>query len=360
MKTIDLEAPAPRGSTGRRAWRRVAAGSAIACLGVFLYLGRSAIAASVAALAHLQWGWVVLAVAAQAVSMVSAVAGHRRLLQAGGGRIRLRSVLAIGYASTAIASTVPFAPVPVAASYSFRQYAKRGIDLAVAAWALAISWIISTFALALVLFAGAATAGSVLAAAAGGVASLVFLVPPVALLLALRFPAVRDGVTGMTRRLVEVSRRHTGRPRRDVVGDLDALLTRTASLRLPVHQYVEVVTLYLGNWLLDIACLAFAIRATGAPVPWHGLLLVYGAGIAASSVVLTPGGLGVVEAAMAAALAAAGLPGVTALTAVLVYRLISFWLVLAVGWVVMAVMAGRTGIVSPRPAAVAEGLPERV
>ena len=38
---------------------------------------------------------------------------------------------------------------------------------------------------------------------------------------------------------------------------------------------------------------------------------------------------------MAAALTAGGLPGSGALAAVLAYRLVNFWLVLAIGWLVM-------------------------
>ena len=40
----------------------------------------------------------------------------------------------------------------------------------------------------------------------------------------------------------------------------------------------------------------------------------------------TPGGLGAVEAALAAGLTAAGLDGVIAVSAVLLFRLVTFWL----------------------------------
>jgi uncharacterized protein (TIRG00374 family) len=70
-------------------------------------------------------------------------------------------------------------------------------------------------------------------------------------------------------------------------------------------------------------------------------LLAYGAGIVAAGIWPAPGGLGAVEAAMAATLVAAGTPAGDALTAVLVYRLLSFWMLLGIGWVVMAVLARR-------------------
>jgi putative heme transporter len=60
--------------------------------------------------------------------------------------------------------------------------------------------------------------------------------------------------------------------------------------------------------------------------------------MAAAGVGLTPGGLGVVEAVLSASLVALGIKGHSALAAVLVYRLISFWLVMSVGWAVVAIL----------------------
>jgi pimeloyl-ACP methyl ester carboxylesterase len=93
--------------------------------------------------------------------------------------------------------------------------------------------------------------------------------------------------------------------------------------------------LALANWLADAAVLAVSIRATGATVPWHDLLLAYGAGIAAQSLNITPGGLGVAEGSLSLALVATGLGASRALAAVLLYRLASFWLVALAGWLVV-------------------------
>ena len=93
--------------------------------------------------------------------------------------------------------------------------------------------------------------------------------------------------------------------------------------------------LALANWLADAAVLAVSIRATGAAVPWHDLLLVYGTGIAAQSLNITPGGLGVTEGTLSLTLVATGLGASRALAAVLLYRLASFWLVAFAGWLVL-------------------------
>jgi uncharacterized protein (TIRG00374 family) len=66
------------------------------------------------------------------------------------------------------------------------------------------------------------------------------------------------------------------------------------------------------------------------------VLLVYCAGAVASSFNLTPGGLGVVEAVLAGGLAAAGMKSSAALGSVLIFRLLSFWLPIFVGWAIYA------------------------
>ena len=67
--------------------------------------------------------------------------------------------------------------------------------------------------------------------------------------------------------------------------------------------------LALLNWAADCGALALPIVAAGQPVPWHSLLLAYGAGAAVGSTGATPGGFGLVELAVAAALTAGGLSG---------------------------------------------------
>ena len=112
---------------------------------------------------------------------------------------------------------------------------------------------------------------------------------------------------------------------------------------MPARGYAPVFGLALLNWTADCAALALAIVATGQPVPWHALLLAYGAGAAVGSTGLTPGGFGLVELAVAAALTAGGLSGPGALAAVLAYRIVNFWLVIVIGWVIMLLLGDRPG-----------------
>jgi uncharacterized protein (TIRG00374 family) len=89
----------------------------------------------------------------------------------------------------------------------------------------------------------------------------------------------------------------------------------------------------LINWATDVLCLAAAIAAIGVAVPWDKLLLVWSAGAAAASFSPTPYGLGVVDIALIAALTRAGLASPDAVGAVLLYRIITFKILVTIGWI---------------------------
>ncbi len=116
---------------------------------------------------------------------------------------------------------------------------------------------------------------------------------------------------------------------------------RLVSLRLSSWGWLTVVVVAFVNWLADAGVLAASLVAVGAPVPWRALLFAYAAGTAVQSVGIVPGGIGVVEGALALALMGAGVRHPLALAAVLIYRLVSFWMVICVGWVVYF-FRGRT------------------
>jgi hypothetical protein len=85
---------------------------------------------------------------------------------------------------------------------------------------------------------------------------------------------------------------------------------------------------------IDALTLALAIQAAGGHVPLTDLIIIWATAGTATSVSLTPSGIGVVEPVLAASLALAGLPHATAIAATLLYRSISLVLVVLVGWLV--------------------------
>jgi glycosyltransferase 2 family protein len=81
-----------------------------------------------------------------------------------------------------------------------------------------------------------------------------------------------------------------------------------------------------------ILCLDASVRALGGSAPIASIAVVYLTGSAIGSVFPTPGGLGAVEGALSAGLIAAGLHGATAVSSVLLFRLVTFWLPVPFGW----------------------------
>jgi uncharacterized protein (TIRG00374 family) len=77
----------------------------------------------------------------------------------------------------------------------------------------------------------------------------------------------------------------------------------------------------------------------------RGLLFAYAVSQLASSLPVTPGGIGIAEGSMALALVCAGVPAPDALAATLAYRLVTFWLQLLPGG--MAWLALRRPVAQP-------------
>jgi glycosyltransferase 2 family protein len=90
-----------------------------------------------------------------------------------------------------------------------------------------------------------------------------------------------------------------------------------------------------GALLVDLAyisCLAVSVRAFGGSLSFSAVAVVYLTGSAIGAAVPTPGGIGAVEAALSAGLTAAGLHGTEAFSAVLLFRTVTFWLPVPLGW----------------------------
>jgi len=326
-----------------RSWARpVGLALVVALVAVAALLERHQVAEGSAELGHLRWWWVLSALVCESASMVAFARMQRRLLRAGGLAFATGSMVAITYAGNAISVSLPVAGSGLGTAYQYRAYTDRGASRDVAAWVLAVSGVVSTVAFALVLVAGALASGSGTGAVAGGAAGLILALPVATLVVAIRHDGARRRVTRQATRVVTRTQRVIRRPAGDPGQLVGRWIDQLAGLRLSPGSWSLVWGLSAVNWLADVACLGFAMAAVGAPVPWKGLILAWGAGAAAASLGLTPGGLGTVEAALAAGLIALGLKGGEAFGAVLLYRLISFWLVLAVGWTVYALVRPRT------------------
>lgn len=326
---------------GRGGWVKAALGLVVLGGTVWLVaVQRDRLVASLGLLVHAQWEWVFAAGVAQAVSMGAMARQQRRLLGVGGTRISLAGVVATTYAGNAISVGLPLAGPAASTVFALRRFVTLGADAAVAGWALAVSGVFSSFALLAVVAVGAVVSGSGFAVVSAALGVLVGAVPLGLLLASLRRPGPRRLVERLGTRLVEVGQKVSGHPEGDPGEIVHEQLEEVTALHPDTRTLAVTAGLAVLNWVADAACLAAAILAVGGDVPWRGLLLAWAAGTVVASLGLTPGGVGVVEAALSSALIAAGMVGSTAIAAVLVYRIVSLWLVLAAGGVTLAWLGG--------------------
>jgi glycosyltransferase 2 family protein len=231
-------------------------------------------------------------------------------------RLPFRGLLVVQLAASFVTLLAPSVLGGAALNGRFAQ--KKGIEPAAAVAAVGIANVASalmhlTLLAVFLAWAGSTETakvrlpkGAVLLVVAGVVlfAALVLLVVPAGrrLVAARLVPAVRRMLSGV---------RESLRPANLVIGFGGAgLLT-----------------------LSNLAALALSVQAFGGGLSFRDVGVVYLAGSILASAAPTPGGLGAVEAALAAGLTAAGLPSQQAVSAVLLFRLATFWLPVLPGWV---------------------------
>jgi glycosyltransferase 2 family protein len=121
---------------------------------------------------------------------------------------------------------------------------------------------------------------------------------------------------------------------------LSPMLGQVLPRLLEVAQHPRKLAEGIGGALLlsltYILCLSACVAAFGRSVPFAKIGFVYLTGSAIGSIIPTPGGLGAVEAALTAGLTAAGVPGAVAVSSVLLFRLLTFWLPVPFGWAALS------------------------
>jgi uncharacterized protein (TIRG00374 family) len=309
---------------------------ALVVLAVYQVTGdKSELTEAGAALHQLHWEWILLGVAAEVVSYLAFAQLQRTLLRAGRAYVGLGPMAGITLAANSITNSLPAGSV-IAPVYSFRQFRRRGADQAVAGWS-----VVATFVTTAVTLSVLAAVGTAVAGAEGASLDLVPVIAVVFLLtvaLGVVFVQERALIWAVTA-LWHLSQRLTGWPRGELAARIDRIIKRLTVVRLSPRQVVSALWLGLANWTFDCTCLAVSFLAVGAGVPWKGLLLAYGAGQLAANLPITPGGLGVVEGSITIAIVAFGGAATSTVVAVLLYRVISFWLILPAGWGAMALLA---------------------
>jgi uncharacterized membrane protein YbhN (UPF0104 family) len=330
------------------AWLRRGAVVAVLVVAVLASLDRSRdLAAAGHSLIHVRWGLLLVALGLEAVSMIVFARIQQRLLRAGDVDVGLGPMTAITLAGNALALTLP-GGVAWGATWVFRRLRRHGADRLLAGWVVLVAGALGSFALFLVVAAGIEIAGD-----QGPVAHLRAMA---ATLTAI--PVVAAGLVLLWRRSPraraigrELGSAVSGVPRlRQVGGTLASLATRVGAVELDVRGWTATGALAAANWLVDCACLVTCVWAISGAVPWRGVLVAYGLAQVAAAIPVVPGGLGIVEGSLSFLLIAYGMPAESALAGVFLYRIVSFWSVVPVGWGVwgwLTLRERRSGRMSP-------------
>ncbi len=343
----------------RRFWRpfRTVAGFVLLGVACWVIAGKtSELSGAGAFLSQLRWPWLALGGGAELGSFLALATVQRALLRAGEIRPRLRRMTTITFAGSSIQAALPVGAA-FAGVYVFRQYQLIGADEVLAGWV-----VIATGTVAFAALAALAGVGLALAASTGttfdlvgAIVGVVFLAFLVVIVWVKRADAFRLAGRG-----VAVAERWAHRPAGQFSKPLGKVLERMRAVAPTRREWVSAMMAGLSYWVADCGCLAFAFLAVGAPVPWQGLLLAYCAAQLAVNLPITPGGLGVVEGSLTVALVAFGGGRAPVVAAVLLYRLISFWLPLPVGagcYVVLARKRRRQESASQNQAVTSRGIP---
>ena len=320
---------------GKYWWLRWAIiGVAVVVLTVEVTLVWDQLAKAFHSLYAAKWLWVLAAVVAAMASMHSFAQIQRTLLKSAGVEVQQWRSEAAFYAGNALSTTMPGGPV-LSATFIYRQQRIWGASPVVASWQLVMSGVLQVVGLALLGLGGAFLLG-----ASQSPFSLIFTLGGfVALLLLAQAVASRpDLIDGIGVKVLTWFNSLRGKHSDTGVNAWREHLQQLESVSLSRRDLSIAFSWSLFNWIADVACLAFAAYAAGGRPSLAGLTVAYAAARAVGSIPLMPGGLLVVEAVLVPGLVSSGMTLAAAISAMLIYRLVSWIFIAAIGWVVFFFM----------------------
>jgi uncharacterized protein (TIRG00374 family) len=316
---------------GRYWWVRWAIiGVAVVVLAVEVVLVKDQLAKAWGSLLWANWWWVLAAAFAALGSMHSFAQIQRTLLKSAGVQVKQWRSEAAFYAGNALSTTMPGGPV-LSATFVYRQQRLWGASPVVASWQLVMSGVLQVVGLALLGLAGAFLLG-----ASKNPLSLIFTLGGfVALLLLAQSVASNpQQIDGIGVRVLSWFNSLRGKPADTGLDKWREMLEQLESVSLSRRALGVAFSWSLFNWVADVACLAFAAYAAGGKPSLAGLTVAYAAARAVGSIPLMPGGLLVVEAVLVPGLVTSGMTLASAISAMLIYRMVSWIFISAIGWVV--------------------------
>ena len=224
----------------------------------------------------------------------------------------------------------------LAPAFTYRETRRWGANPVVASWQVVMSGLFAGVGLAMLGIGGAVLAG----ARTSPYSTLFSILGFVAFVAVLQYLASHPAtVHAWASRILTWYNDVRNRPKDAGQERLVRLIDQLGAVQLTRREAAIAFGWSLFNWIADVCCLLFACWAIGAHPSITGVAVAYAASTAVGTAIpLLPGGLGIVDAAMVAALVPAGMTTGDAVVAVILYRLVSWAIVSLIGWVVILVM----------------------
>jgi putative heme transporter len=317
-------------SRGRYWWLRwTIVGIALAVLIIEIVLVWDQLALAWRSLYTAKWYWVLAAIGAALASMHSFAQIQRTLLKSAGVTVKQWRSEAAFYAGNAVSTTLPGGPV-LSATFIYRQERLWGASPVVASWQLVMGGVLQVVGLGLLGLGGAFLLG-----AKNNPFSLIFTLGVfVALILLAQAVASRpELIDGIGVKVLSWVNSVRGKPQDTGLEKWRQTLSQLESVSLSRRELGVAFSWSLFNLVTLIACLAFAAYAAGGHPSLPGLTVAFAASRAVGSIPLMPGGLLIVEAVLVPGLVTSGMSLPAAISAMLIYRFVSWILLAIIGWI---------------------------
>jgi len=285
---------------------------------------------------RLHWHWLFVSVAAEACSITALSWLQQKLLRVGDLPVGVRDLVPVTMASNAVAQSLPGGTL-FAEGYAFRQYQRLGASRVLGIWAELSAGALASAALAAVAVAGAVVVGPGLRLKLLPGLAVVLVGALVAAALFQRAPLLSSLISRVSHRL----ERHVPAGLIDHLHSAQDSTRQMTEFRPSKRLWLLCLGAAALNWGLDAVVLTMGLLTVGGPVPWRGLLLCYAAAQLLVELPLTPGGLGLVEGGLVEVLIRFHVPASRATAGTLMYRAVSYWLLLVVGWVAVGFLTFR-------------------
>lgn len=270
-----------------------------------------------------EWKWAGIALIASALTYFASTALLLSFISVPVNRFRaLQAQLAASFA------TLVTPPTLGSVAVNIRFLNRAGVSGPAAATAVGVSQVVIFFihVLLLVVFGVVAGTQTDFSFRPSRITLVIFVVIFALLILGFSINQVRNWILNKTRPIFSQA------------GPTLAIIAQQ-----PQRLLLSVLSSISLNFAYIVAFYS-SLNAFGSEISFATAAFVYLAGATLGQAAPTPGGIGAVEAALVAGLTASGIPSGTALSGVLLYRVVTFWLPVLPGWYAFANLQSKNAL----------------